>query len=70
MIWAAMLVSIEDLTETVTELPDMRLGRYLWSLVVNHQSRRSQLFFHQQCPVALQQDICERLDRAMSLDQP
>jgi para-aminobenzoate synthetase component 1 len=38
--------------------------------VVNHQSRRSQLFFHQQCPGALQQDICERLGRAMSVDQP
>lgn len=63
-------IGIEDLTDTVTELPDMRLGRYLWSLVVNHQSRRSQLFFHQQCPGALQQDICERLGRAMSVDQP
>lgn len=64
------VIGIEDLTDTVAELPDMRLGRYLWSLVVNHQSRRSQLFFHQRCPAALQQNVCERLDRAMHMDQP
>jgi para-aminobenzoate synthetase component 1 len=64
------VIGIDDLTDTVTDLPDMRLGRYLWSLVVNHQSRRSQLFFHQQCPAALQQDICERLVRAVHTNQP
>lgn len=55
---------IEELPATATtvaDLPDMRLGRYLWSLVVNHEARRSQLFFHPLCPDSLEADITERL---------
>lgn len=46
---------------TVADLPDMRVGRYLWSLVVNHEARRSQLFFHPLCPDSLEANITERL---------
>jgi para-aminobenzoate synthetase component 1 len=44
----------------------MRLGRYLWSLVVDHQAKCSHLYFHHQCAPALQQDICQRLESVTS----
>ena len=47
---------------SITTLPDMRLGRYLWSLVVDHQAKCSHLYFHQQCATALRHDICQRLE--------
>lgn len=51
---------------SITTLPDMRLGRYLWSLVVDHKAKCSHLYFHQQCAPALQQDICQRLESVTS----
>ena len=61
------LVDIPNTAETVADLPDMRIGRYLWSLVVNHQARRSQLFFHPLCPKDLEADICQRLAKEPEL---
>ncbi|MDG1311866.1 MAG: aminodeoxychorismate synthase component I [Porticoccaceae bacterium] len=55
------LIDIPDTAATVADLPDMRVGRYLWSLVINHQARRSQLFFHPLCPESLETDISLRL---------
>ena len=52
--------------DSITTLPDMRLGRYLWSLVVDHRAKCSHLYFHQQCAPALQQDICQRLESVTS----
>ena len=60
------LVAIPDRTKTVADLPDMRVGRYLWSLVINHSTQQSQLIFHELCPSTLMQDIIQRLD---SLDR-
>jgi len=60
-------VDIPNTAETVADLPDMRIGRYLWSLVVNHQARRSQLFFHPLCPKDLEADICQRLAKEPEL---
>ena len=58
------MVDIPSTAATVADLPDMRVGRYLWSLVVNHQARRSQLFFHPLCPASLEADISSRLANA------
>ena len=58
------VVDIPSTAATVADLPDMRVGRYLWSLVVNHQARRSQLFFHPLCPASLEADISSRLANA------
>ena len=55
------LVDIPDRTKTVADLPDMRVGRYLWSLVINHSTQQSQLLFHELCPSALMQDVIQRL---------
>lgn len=62
------VIPIQDKTNPVDDLPDMRIGRYLWSLVINHQSRRSQLFFHQKCPESLRQSICDRFEQAGDKD--
>ncbi|MDA8787194.1 aminodeoxychorismate synthase component I, partial [Porticoccaceae bacterium] len=55
------VVDIPNIAATVADLPDMRVGRYLWSLVVNHEARRSQLIFHPLCPVSVETEISERL---------
>ena len=62
------LVPIHDSTDPVDDLPDMRIGRFLWSLVINHQSRRSQLFFHQKCPESLRQELRDRFERVSDQD--
>lgn len=49
---------------SVTELPEARVGRYQWALVVNHKTRRSQLVFHPSCELSLQRDIRSRLEDA------
>ena len=54
----------------VTTLPDMRLGRYLWSLIVDHQTASSQLYFHEKCPVTLRQDVCQRLESVTTKPEP
>lgn len=55
------LVDIPDRAKTVADLPDMRIGRYLWSLVINHSAQQSQIFFHALCPQVLKEDIVQRL---------
>lgn len=48
-------------TQAVTNLPDMRLGRYLWSLVINHEARKSTLFFHPLCATDTRDKVYQRL---------
>ena len=62
------LVDIPDRTKTVANLPDMRVGRYLWSLVINHSTQQSQLIFHELCPTVLRRDVTQRLNRLESLE--
>ena len=57
------LVEIPDRTKSIADLPDMRIGRYLWSLVINHSAQQTQLFFHELCPEKLSQDIIQRLSQ-------
>ena len=49
--------SIESSKPRATELPDLRLGLYLWSLVIDHELRKNTLYFHPNCPLDLQQKI-------------
>jgi para-aminobenzoate synthetase component 1 len=51
----------ERSTQAVTNLPDMRLGRYLWSLVINHEARKSTLFFHPLCATDTRDKVYQRL---------
>ena len=54
--------SIHSSKPSATELPDLRLGLYLWSLVIDHELRKNILYFHPSCPLDLQQKIRSRLN--------
>ncbi len=45
--------------QSITTLPDMRVGRYLWALLVDHEEKTVQLHFHALCPNALKNKIVE-----------
>ena len=64
------LVDIPDHTDAVVNLPDMRIGRYLWSLVTNHSAQQTQLFFHDLCPAELSQSIIQRLSQVKETLSP
>lgn len=53
--------SIASDNTCATELPDLRLGLYLWSLVVDHELRKTTLYFHSNCKKSLVEKICMRL---------
>ena len=55
------LIDIPISAKSITQLPDMRIGRFLWALVVDHQEQRSELVFHAQCPEELKGLIRSRL---------
>lgn len=37
----------------VVDFPDMRLGLYLWGIIINHQTRQAWRIFHPACPAPL-----------------
>lgn len=49
--------------------PDMRLGRYLWSIVLNHPARQAQLVCHPACPPARKREVL-RLLQSQDVKQP
>lgn len=55
------LIDIPNTAAQITKLPDMRIGRFLWALVVDHQEQRSELVFHAQCSEELRALIGSRL---------
>jgi para-aminobenzoate synthetase component 1 len=54
-------IDIPATAKQITQLPDMRIGRFLWALVVDHQEQRSELVFHPQCTDQLRELISFRL---------
>jgi len=54
------LIAIENRAGAVTKLPDMRIGRYLWALIIDHSARQCQLVFHPHCSEELRTDIIQR----------
>jgi len=54
-------IDIPATAKQITQLPDMRIGRFLWALVVDHQEQRSELVFHSQCSDQLRELISIRL---------
>ena len=54
------LIALQDTTESATGLPDMRLGRYLWALIIDHSARQCQLVFHRNCTDELREEIIQR----------
>jgi para-aminobenzoate synthetase component 1 len=57
------IVSLESKTEALTTLPDMRIGRYLWALIVDHSARQCQLVFHRLCSSDLRGEIIQRFTK-------
>ena len=57
------LIDLEDLTESATDLPDMRIGRYLWALIIDHSARQCQLVFHSNCSEQLRNQIVQRFTK-------
>jgi para-aminobenzoate synthetase component 1 len=55
--------SIQSSKPCATELPDLRVGLYLWSLVIDHELRKNTLYFHPRCSLDLQQKIRSRLTK-------
>jgi para-aminobenzoate synthetase component 1 len=54
------LIDIQDKTSSATGLPDMRIGRYLWALVIDHSARQCQLVFHGNCTSELRKKVIQR----------
>lgn len=55
--------SITSSNHCATEIPDMRLGLYLWSLVVDHELRKTTLYFHSNCQKSLIEQLRHRLTK-------
>jgi para-aminobenzoate synthetase component 1 len=58
------LIDIPTIASPVTDLPDMRIGRFLWALVVNHDNKKSEIVFHENCSEHLKTDVISRLTKA------
>ena len=55
------LIDIPSKAESAVDLPDMRIGRFLWALTVYHDRQSAEAVFHESCPASLKSDIIERL---------
>jgi para-aminobenzoate synthetase component 1 len=55
------ITSIPSTVKSAVNMPDMRIGLYLWSLVVDHKLRKSTLFFHHNCTQSLREIVRYRL---------
>ena len=53
--------SISSDNERATQLPDLRLGLYLWSIVIDHELRKTTFYFHANCKNSLLEKIRKRL---------
>lgn len=62
--------SITSQNKTATQLADMRLGLYLWSLVVDHELRKTTLYVHESCPKDLVNQIRDRLKASIKCIAP
>ena len=51
------LIPIANISAQIIDFPDMRLGLYLWALVIDHKLKESKLIFHEDCPAQLKQRI-------------
>ena len=60
--------SITSDNTAATQLPDMRLGLYLWSLVIDHELRKTTLYFHQSCKKSVIDLIRNRLTQNIDID--
>jgi len=55
------VIDIPSSAKISVDLPDMRIGRFLWALTVYHDRQSAEAVFHENCPDSLKSDIIERL---------
>ena len=55
------LIDIPNKAETLVDLPDMRIGRFLWALTVYHDRQSAEAVFHESCPDTLKRNVLDRL---------
>jgi len=58
------VASISSNNLSTTTLPDMRLGLYLWSIVVDHELRKTTVYFHSSCDRELITQIIKRTQKS------
>jgi len=56
-------IDIPDLTEEAVDLPDMRIGRFLWALIIDHDTKIAQIIVHEKCPAQLSSEVLKRLKK-------
>lgn len=54
-------------SEKLDTLPDMRVGNYSWALVLNHSAQKAWLFFRDNCPESLRNEVKYCLQKAPEL---
>lgn len=54
--------NIPDKNPSVCSIPDMRMGQYVWALVLNHSAQKAWLFFHPACPPSLKKSVSQCLN--------
>lgn len=62
------LIQIPDRSTSVVDLPDMRVGRYLWALIVNHREKHAEIIFHEQCSLTLREQITKQFKDSLVSD--
>ena len=55
------LVNIPDVANSILEFPDMRVGRYLWALIIDHITKKAEIIFHQDCEDSVKSIVIDRL---------
>ena len=55
------LIDIPDIADSILDFPDMRVGRYLWALIIDHITKQAEIIFHENCDVSLKLTVIDRL---------
>ncbi len=55
------LIDIPDIANSILDFPDMRVGRYLWALIIDHTTKEAEIIFHEDCDGSLQLTVIDRL---------
>ena len=61
-------IEIPDLTAEAVDLPDMRIGRFLWALIVDHNEQVAQIIIHENCSAQLRSEVLDRLKQSKQVD--
>ena len=63
------LIDIPDIADSILDFPDMRVGRYLWALIIDHITKQAEIIFHENCDVSLKLTVIDRLINSSKPDE-